>query len=500
MWLAVTCLLIALGIKLITGRKGRGRFPPGPRGLPLVGNILDLKRLVEETKFHYRAWNRLAESYGAIVGLKLGLSEPMIIVSGKEAVTEILNREEFDGRPDGFIFRHRTQGVRRGVIFTDGTIWKEQRRFAVKNLREFGFGKRTMENMIVDEALTLVKIIERKSKSRTIRNVNKIATVAVLNSLWCLTSGIRYDQEKEDAGLEEMLQTIDDVFKDSDVSGGIITYFPFLRYLIPVYSGFNARNERQNRLWDFFGKFVAEHKISRKKGSTEEPRDLIDAYLAEIESQPPNSESSFNEPQLIALVKDLFTAGVETTSNTVGFGLLYLVANQTVQEKIHEEIDRVIGRDSPPTLEMQNRMPYLNATIAEVFRLSNVGPTTIPHRAMADTELLGYEIKKNYVILPNLHSVHNDKSHWGDPENFRPERFLDENGNFQNDPWVMSFSAGRRKCPGEKLARNSLFLFLSCLLQKFRFESPHGETIPSLDGVNGFTISPPNFNAVAVIR
>lgn len=98
--------------------------------MPLLGNIFDLKRLVSDTKYHYRAWSRLAEIYGPVVGVRLGLSDPMIIVSGKNAVTEMLNRGEFDGRPDGFLFRHRTLGVRRGVIFTDGVTWKEQRRYA----------------------------------------------------------------------------------------------------------------------------------------------------------------------------------------------------------------------------------------------------------------------------------------------------------------------------------------------------------------------------------
>lgn len=89
-------------------------------------------------------------------------------------------------------------------------------------------------------------------------------------------------------------------------------------------------------------------------------------------------------------------------------------------------------------------MPYLNATVMEVSRLSNVGPTTIPHRSTTDTKFMGFDIKKDYVLLANLHSIHMDKAHWGDPETFRPERFLDENGNFVNDSWMMPFGAGSR--------------------------------------------------------
>lgn len=87
-------------------------------------------------------------------------------------------------------------------------------------------------------------------------------------------------------------------------------------------------------------------------------------------------------------------------------------------------------------------MPYLNATLAEVLRLANIGPTTIPHRTIEDTKFMGYDIKENYTVLANLMSVHQDKKHWGDPEAFRPERFIDDNGNFVSDPWLIPFGAG----------------------------------------------------------
>lgn len=88
------------------------------------------------------------------------------------------------------------------------------------------------------------------------------------------------------------------------------------------------------------------------------------------------------------------------------------------------------------------RLPYLNATLAEVLRLANIGPTTIPHRATKDTLLNGYIIKKNYTILANLMSVHQDVDHWGDPEVFRPERFIDASGQFIPDAWVIPFGSG----------------------------------------------------------
>jgi len=98
-----------------------------------VGNILDVKRLVDETKFYSHAWCRLADIYGPIVGLKLGIAEPLIIVSGKDAVIEMMSRPQFDGRPNGFVHKLRTGGKRRGVLFTDGDIWRDQRRYFAYN-------------------------------------------------------------------------------------------------------------------------------------------------------------------------------------------------------------------------------------------------------------------------------------------------------------------------------------------------------------------------------
>lgn len=87
-----------------------------------------MKNLVKNTGSHGIAWCQLAEKYGPVVGLKLGLADPMIIVSGREHVMEMLGRSEFDGRPNGFMFAHRTMGEKRGIMFTDGKVWTEQRR------------------------------------------------------------------------------------------------------------------------------------------------------------------------------------------------------------------------------------------------------------------------------------------------------------------------------------------------------------------------------------
>ncbi|XP_050446362.1 methyl farnesoate epoxidase-like [Cataglyphis hispanica] len=487
MWFVII-LAIAITIKILHNWRRSSKFPPGPRGLPIIGNIFDVKRLVNETKFYSHAWCRLADIYGPVVGLKLGIAEPLIIVSGRDAVVEMMGRSEFDGRPDGFKFRHRTGGERRGIIFTDGDIWRDQKRFVLRTLKEFGFGKMAMEDIILNDAVSLTNTIESLAKLGPIANLHNITSIPILNTLWTLVAGSRFDLDKENPKLREIISVVNDLFRNTNVTGGILNHLPFLRHIMPNFTGFTALNQRLTRMSQFFRREIATHKQTRTHG---EFRDFIDVYLAEMEQSKSNI-SCFNEQQLINVLKDLFEAGVETTNNTIGFIITYLAVRQDVQEKVHEEIERVLGKEVLPRIAYRNRLPYLNATIAEVLRLANVGPTSIPHRAMTDTTLLGYEIKKNYILLANFRSVHMDEKHWGDPKEFRPERFINDKGEYVEDPWLLSFGLGRRKCLGEILARNNVFLFTACLLQRFQFTLPPEHPNPILDGVDGFTVAPPN--------
>ncbi|KAH0955945.1 hypothetical protein HN011_007994 [Eciton burchellii] len=494
MWLIIG-LLIIFTVKILHSWRRPVRFPPGPRGLPILGNIIDLKHLVKETKFYSHAWCRLADTYGPIVGLKLGIDQPLIIVSSRDAVIEMLNRSEFDGRPNGFLFRHRTGGVRRGVIFTDGDVWRDQKRFVLRTLKEFGFGRVAMEDIILKDAVSLINIIESLTELGPITNLYDIISIAVLNSLWTLVAGSRFDLEKENPKLMKILSTVNNLIRSSNVTGGILTHLPFLRHINPRFSGFTILNQRLAQVTQFFRSEITRHKQAK---TWDEFKDFIDVYLAEMESRQSNSTISyFDEEQLLSIVKDLFMAGIETTNNTIGFIISYLVVNQDVQRKVHEEIDRVLGRKVLPRIMHKTRLPYLNATIAEVSRLANVTATSISHRAMMDTVLLGYEIKKDYNLLANLRSVHMDEEHWGDPRKFRPERFINDKGEYVEDPWLITFGLGRRKCLGEILARSNIFLLTACLLQKFHFELSPGHPDFTLDGIDGFTIAPPKINVIA---
>ncbi|XP_046141021.1 methyl farnesoate epoxidase-like [Osmia bicornis bicornis] len=500
MWFGVLCLLTVVILKILLNYNCSVKFPPGPRGLPIIGNILNIVKLVKEAKCYSNVWCRLYEMYGPVVGLRLGFDEPLIIVSGKAAITEMLHRSEFDGRPNGFLFKYRSGGTRQGLLFTDTNVWHSQRRFTLKTLKEFGFGKQIMEHVLQEDAIMLTNIVTELTKTGTPTSIQSIISAAVLSNLWLLIDGTKFDVGMESPMLKEAINILKDLTSSSNVMGGILNQFPFLRYLFPNLTGFSVFAERQSRINSFFMNIVSKHKETMNE-TKHECTNFIDAYLQEIETRRTSSSSSFfNENQLAYVVKDLFAAGVDTTDNTIGFVIAFLIVHQDVQMKMHEEIDRVIGRDTYPSLNDCNRLPYLKAILSEVWRLANIGPTSIPHRAIIDSNLLGFEIKKNYTLLANLKSVHMDKEHWGDSEVFRPERFIDSKGQFVEDSWLMPFGLGRRKCLGETVARQTTYLFVACLLQRLHFKLPLNHPKPRLQGTEGFVVMPPKLDIIAVQR
>ena len=168
---------------------------------------------------------------------------------------------------------------------------------------------------------------------------------------------------------------------------------------------------------------------------------------------------------------------METVSTTLDWFLLYMSKHPEVQKKVQAEIDEKIGTTRVPALSDKVNTPYVDAVIQELLRFSSITPLGgLLYRTTEDTELLGYTIKKDTLIIGNIYGVHNDDEVWGDPENFRPERFLDEAGKVDRNLVRMTvpFGTGRRSCIGESLARDQIYLYCTGILQRFDVSCEEG--------------------------
>ncbi|XP_073504151.1 cytochrome P450 2K1-like [Phyllobates terribilis] len=203
-------------------------------------------------------------------------------------------------------------------------------------------------------------------------------------------------------------------------------------------------------------------------------------------------ETLFNEENLLISVLDLFSAGTETTSTTIRWGILLLMKYPEIQKRVQEEIKTHIKPGQLPTVEDRKKMPYTDAVIHEIQRFGNIVPLNLSHSTPTDVYLRGYLIPKGTEVIPFLTSVLYDKTQWKTPYDFNPNHFLNENGKFVRHDAFMPFSVGRRACAGEALAKMELFLVFTGILQAFTFYPPPGVSREDLNlkPSVGFTLVP----------
>uniref|UniRef100_A0A8C2ZSG9 Uncharacterized protein n=1 Tax=Cyclopterus lumpus TaxID=8103 RepID=A0A8C2ZSG9_CYCLU len=168
--------------------------------------------------------------------------------------------------------------------------------------------------------------------------------------------------------------------------------------------------------------------------------------------------------------------------------------------RVQEELSRMIGSRQVQVEDRKN-LPFTDAVIHETQRLASIVPI-ISHRTSQDVTFQGHFIKKGTTVIPLLSSVLHDESEWEEPHSFHPAHFLDKDGKFFKRDAFMPFSAGRRVCVGESLARMELFIFFVSLLQHFRFTPPSGVSEDELDLTPrvGFTLNPVAHALCAVSR
>lgn len=344
-----------------------------------------------------------------------------------------------------------------------------------------------MEIKIHEELKELLETIEDK-KSESIWPGQEILAPSIINVLWAFTTGKRID--RNDDRLKSFLSLLQKRSKLFDMAGGLLSQMPWLRFVAPQKTGFSLIQKLNSEFYVFFMTIIQEHLDDYCEEKADE--DLIYAFIKEMKSQEQinKTSSSFTLKQLVMVILDIFIAGSTTTATTIDLALMITLMRPDLQKRCHEEIQNVLGSEGVMAYADRSKMPFVEAMLLEVQRFFHIVPLSGPRRVLRECSLGGYTIPKDTTVLIGLRSVHMDDKFWKDPESFRPERFLDESFSKVNiSDRLIPFGAGRRKCLGDSLAKQSIFTFYVGILQKFQL-IPDEKEQPSLDLLPGITLSP----------
>ncbi len=349
-------ITLILGLFLIWWLKNSSKpskLPPGPPRYPFVGSYYYTVKPGEKRPNLFYAVRKLAKEYGPIFAFYLS-NNPLVVLTEYDDIKEILKRDEVSNRgasPPANRFRPGWESMEKtdplnvgrnpGVIGSNGKYWKEQRRFLLRNLRDFGFGKSSMEESLLLEVQKLTKFLSAKVDQPL--DLNRTTNISIVNALWGILVGERL--ELTDPKLHQLLTSFDNLLRGGGGSSTIANLLPHPSMALwpglKKLTGFDKSEEVFLQLSNFVYPYIEEHS---KTLDPDNIRDFLDLMLLEVQNSTDATSSFHGQTGHFAAynnIIDLFIAGMETTSSALLWTFLYMLHHQDIQAKVHAEIDQV---------------------------------------------------------------------------------------------------------------------------------------------------------------
>ncbi|KZP23279.1 cytochrome P450, partial [Athelia psychrophila] len=437
------------------------RYPPGPKGWPLIGNLLDAPK----SGSAWVEYHEMCKKYNSDVVYLRILGQSILVLDSIEAITDLLDKRSniYSSRPRFVMLVELMEWYSNFIISPYGNHWRAHRRLFHSEFNIRGVSWHHPKQMHAAHGL-LVRLLDHPDQWHEHFRHQIGATILDI------AYGIK--ALPKDDPLIKLAENQVAITAPMAVPGRfLVETVPILKYIPAWVPGAS------------FQRVVQEAKAI-VRGTTEVPFDQVKQAMADGTAQPSFTLNCLQRIDLSGDVKSqetvikgcaaaMYGAGADTTVSTLWTFVLAMMKHPEVQAKAQLELDGVLSSGQLPSFDDEASLPYISAIVKECLRWEVVAPIAVPHRSTADDEYRGYHIPAGTLVIPNSWAVLNDELVYPDPFTFNPDRFM-KDGNL--DPLVRdpeaAFGYGRRICPGRHMARGTIWLNIGCILACFNIEKP----------------------------
>ncbi|KAK7406773.1 hypothetical protein VNO78_08404 [Psophocarpus tetragonolobus] len=480
--LVLLTLVVAILYRKYTG--GRAAYPPGPKGLPIIGNMFMMDQLT------HRGLAKLAKQYGGILHLRMGFLH-MVAISDPEAARQVLQVQDniFSNRPATIAISYLTYDRADMAFAHYGPFWRQMRKLCVIKL----FSRKRAESWqsVRDEVDAAVRTVSHNTGKPV--NIGELVFNLTKNIIYRAAFGSS-SREGQDHFIG-ILQEFSKLF-------GAFNIADFIPYLGPVDpQGLNARLARARGALDsFIDNIIDDHvqKMGSDKGDGD--TDMVDELLAfyseeatlNNESEDLHNSIRLTKDNIKAIIMDVMFGGTETVASAIEWAMAELMRSPEDHKRVQQEIVDVVGLDRRVEEFDFEKLTYLKCALKETLRLHPPIPLLL-HETAKETMVGGYLIPKKARVMINAWAIGRDKNSWEEPETFKPSRFLKPGvPDFKGSSFeFIPFGSGRRSCPGMQLGLYALELAVAHLLHCFTWELPDGMKPSEMDMGDVFGLTAP---------
>lgn len=456
-------------------------LPPGPRKLPIIGNMLDMP-----DGFEWETYHRWCKDLGSdIIHLDVA-GTSIIVIDTTEAAMDLLEKRSsiYSGRPRMPMINELMGWSFHFGFMPYGDLWRQHRRVMHQSFHPTAAARFRPTELKATHGLLRRLLDEPDNLLGHLRQMAGETIISITYGLEVLPKNDPYITLGE-LGAHTLLKAA--------VPGAfLVDSIPALKY-IPYwmpFSGFKhkAREWRQHALSVLNTPFeIAKRNIVNGEF---EPSFTSDS----LEKMDEAGDLEQQEFVIKSTAGTLYQAGADTTVSALSSCVLGLLSNPEAFKKAQREIDNVVKPGQLPSFDDEASLPYITAIVNETLRWRDVAPTAVAHFLHVEDEYRGYRIPKGSIIIANAWAMLHDETFYPDPFAFNPDRFMKDGklNPAMKDPTHAAFGFGRRTCPGRYMAFSAIWIAVASIVATF-------DIMKAVDE-NGQTIEPSQEYASSLIR